>query len=464
MKSMTYISTRGQTQEIGFAKAVMTGLAPDGGLLVPTSLPNVRDRLENWATLSYPDLAFEIIRLFTDFPENDLRRLIDKSYAPFAHPSVAPVVSVGPVHVLELFHGPTLAFKDIALQFLSNFFEYQLGKEHGCLNIVGATSGDTGSAAIHGAAGRDRINIFIMHPKGRVSPLQEKQMTSVLDANVFNIALEGTFDDGQRIMKTLFEDVPFKQQYSLGAINSVNWARVMAQIVYYFYAGLAVMKSTGAMQVRFAVPTGNFGDVLAGYYAQRMGLPIAKLVLATNENDILARFFTTGVYSKGTVVPTISPSMDIQVASNFERYLFDRVNRDGEALRNMMTSFSATGRLSIPAAPGQPIDPLFGAGVGNTAATMDVIKRYYREHGYLLDPHSAVGVFVAEQHLQVDVPMICLATAHPAKFPQAIADALGEDVARHPSLEALKNAPTRCVTLPNDLEAIRAYIKEHALL
>ena len=462
MKPMTYISTRGRTPEMGFAEAVMTGLAPDGGLLVPTSLPDVRDRLDHWSALSYPDLAFEIIRLFADLPEDDLRRLVDRSYATFAHPEVAPVVSAGPVHVLELFHGPTLAFKDIALQFLSNFFEYQLGRENGRLNIVGATSGDTGSAAIHGAAGRDRISIFIMHPKGRVSPLQEKQMTSVLDANVFNIALEGTFDDGQRIMKTLFEDVPFKEQYALGAINSVNWARVMAQIVYYFFAGLAVMKSTGAKQVRFAVPTGNFGDVLAGYYAQQMGLPIAKLVLATNENDILARFFSSGEYRKGTVVPTISPSMDIQIASNFERYLFDRVGRDGAALSAMMKSFGATGALSVPHQPGQPVDPLFAAGVGHTAATMEVIQRYHRDHGYLLDPHTAVGVYVAEQHLHAGEPMICLATAHPAKFPQAIADALGQDIARHPSLEALKNAPTRCVTLPNDLEVIRSYIKEHA--
>lgn len=462
MNSMQYISTRGQTPAMGFEKAVMTGLAPDGGLLVPAFLPDVRDRLDDWATLSYQDLTCEIMRLFVDLPETDLRLLIDKSYASFEHPEIAPAVSVGPVQILELFHGPTLAFKDIALQFLSNFFEYFLGKENGKLNILGATSGDTGSAAIHGAAGRDRINIFIMHPKGRVSPLQEKQMTAVLDANVFNIALEGTFDDGQRIMKTLFEDVAFKETYSLGAINSVNWCRVMAQIVYYFSSALYVMQQSGAKKIRFAVPTGNFGDVLAGYYAHQMGLPISRLVLATNENDILSRFFNTGVYRKGHVVPTLSPSMDIQIASNFERYLFDKLGRDAHALRATMKSFGATGTLSVPLADGKSVDSLFAAGVGNTAATLSVIKRYFHDHGYLLDPHTAVGVHVAEQHLDKAEPMICLATAHPAKFPKAIEEAIGQDIARHPALEKLKAAPTRSVDLPNDVDAVRKYIEKHA--
>ncbi len=447
---------------MGFEQAVMTGLAPDGGLLVPERIPDARPHLRHWSTLSYQDLTFKIMRLFVDVPDHDLRRLIDTSYATFTHPEIAPAYRVGPVHVLELFHGPTLAFKDIALQFLCNFFEYFLEKEGRRLNILGATSGDTGSAAIHGAAGRERIRIFIMHPKGRVSPLQEKQMTSVLDANVFNIALHGTFDDGQRIMKTLFEDVPFKERYALGAINSVNWARVLAQIVYYFSAGLYVMSQTGAKQLRFAVPTGNFGDVLAGYYARQMGLPITRLILATNENDILARFFTTGIYSKGQVVPTISPSMDIQVASNFERYLFDKVDRDATRLRGLMKDFSRTGALQLSVEAGQPVDELFVAGVGTTATTLDVIRRYHREHGYLLDPHTAVGVHVAERHLHRDEPVICLATAHPAKFPRAIQDAVGADIARHPSLEAIKHAPTRSEELPNDVDAVRHYLEQHA--
>jgi len=458
---MRYVSTRGLTPEMGFERAVMTGLAPDGGLLVPTHLPDVRARLDSWAGLSYQDLTAEIMGLFTDIPPDHLRSLVDQSYAAFTHPDVAPVVRVGPVHVLELFHGPTLAFKDIALQFLGHFFEYVLEKENRWLNILGATSGDTGSAAIRGVVGRERIRIFIMHPKGRVSPLQEKQMTAVIDDHVFNIALEGTFDDGQRIMKTLFEDVAFKERYALGAVNSVNWARVLAQIVYYFSSGLAVMRQTGAKKISFAVPTGNFGDVLAGYYAAGMGLPIAQLVLATNENDILARFFATGEYRMGEVVPTISPSMDIQVASNFERYLFDRVGRDAAVLREMMKTFAGTGGLSVPVASGAPVDPLFTAGVGNTAGTLSVIRRYHREFGYLLDPHTAVGVLVAEQHLQPEVPMICLATAHPAKFPQAIEDAVGADIARHPILDALKDAPVRSVTLPNELNAIRRYIADH---
>lgn len=464
MTTMQYISTRGQSPTVGFSDAVMTGLGRDGGLLVPVRIPDARPHLAHWADLSYPDLAFEVMRLYTDLSDEDLRRLVDTSYDTFTHPEVAPVVAAGPVHILELFHGPTLAFKDIALQFLCNFFEYHLEKTGQVLNIVGATSGDTGSAAINGAAGRERIRIFIMHPKGRVSPLQEKQMTSVLESNVFNIALAGTFDDGQRIMKTLFEDVAFKDHYALGAINSVNWARVLAQIVYYFYAAFRVMAKTGAARVRFAVPTGNFGDVLAGYYAQRMGLPITKLVLATNENDILARFFNSGVYSLGSVVPTISPSMDIQVASNFERYLFDKVGRDAATLRALMGDFKATGALRVPVAEGQPVDELFVAGTGTTAETLAVIRRYHEKYSYLLDPHTAVGVQVAEGHLDHDEPMICLATAHPAKFPMAIEDAVGQDIARHPILEKIKHAPTRCVDQPNDVEAIRHYVAENALV
>ena len=446
---------------MGFQQAVMTGLAEDGGLLVPCSLPDVRDRLEVWRSLAYPDLAYEVLRLFTDLPDADLRALVDRSYRVFRVPEVVPVVPVGKVHVVELFHGPTLAFKDIALQFLSNCFEYILERENGELNILGATSGDTGSAAIHGVRGRERIRIFIMHPKGRVSPLQERQMTSVLDDNVFNLAVEGTFDDCQSIMKSLFEDVPFKQTHSLGAINSVNSARVLAQIVYFFYAGLRVLEQTGASRVRFSVPTGNFGDILAGYYAARMGLPVGKLILATNENDILTRFFTTGVYAKGTVVPTISPSMDIQVASNFERYLFDRVGRNPEMLRAMMADFKVSGRLSVPVGEGGEVDPLFFAGTGTTRDTLDTIRHTYRESGYLLDPHTAVGVSVASRCFRDDEPMLCLATAHPAKFNQAIEDALGEDLAHHPILDQLKEAETRCDCLPADVDAVRAYVQEH---
>jgi threonine synthase len=457
MSAMHYISTRGQTPPMGFQDTVIEGLAPDGGLFIPERIPDVRDKLGYWATLSYQDLTYEVLRLFVDLPADELKKLIDRAYRSFTHPEIAPAWPVGPVWVLELFHGPTLAFKDIALQFLSQFFEYALVRRDARLNILGATSGDTGSAAIHGVRGQDRINIFIMHPRGRVSPLQEKQMTSVLDANVFNLAIEGTFDDCQNIMKSVFRDVPFKRRFSLGAINSVNWARVVTQIVYYFSSGLYVMGQTGAPRVSFSVPTGNFGDILAGWYAAQMGLPVGRLVLATNENDILSRFFNTGTYQTGRVVPTLSPSMDIQVASNFERYLYYRMNRDAGALRGAMESFARTGTLSVGGT-----DELFRAGVGDTASTLATIRHYHETHGYLLDPHTAVGVHVAGPHLRKDEPMICLATAHPAKFSAAIQQATGKDLAHHPVLDALRDAPTRSVALPNDEKVVREFVAAHA--
>ncbi|HNX27719.1 MAG TPA: threonine synthase, partial [Phycisphaerae bacterium] len=320
---MKYISTRGGISPIEFQDAVMMGLADDGGLVIPESIPCVAGRLAELARLSYPELAYEILHLFaTDIPQKDLHDIVTRTYNPQAFEGgVAPVVPVGDVFIQELWHGPTLAFKDVALQLLGNLFEYVLAHRGGRLNILGATSGDTGSAAIYGVRGKAGINIFIMHPAGRVSPIQERQMTSVLDGNVHNIAVDGSFDDCQNIMKTLSADLDFKRKYSLGAVNSVNWARVLAQVVYYFSGVFDVQRATGAKTVRIAVPTGNFGDVLAGWYAVKMGLPVSKLILATNENDILARFFNTGRYSIGKVFQTLSPSMDIQVASNFERYL-----------------------------------------------------------------------------------------------------------------------------------------------
>lgn len=442
---------------MGFQDAVLEGLAPDGGLLIPERIPDVRERLPYWATLSYQDLTFEVLRLFTDLPSDDLKALIARAYRSFTHPEIAPAWPVGPVWILELFHGPTLAFKDIALQFLGQFFEYALEKRNARLNILGATSGDTGSAAIHGVRGQARINIFIMHPRGRISPVQERQMISVLDPNVFNLAVDGTFDDCQNLMKSIFRDVEFKRRYALGAINSVNWARVATQIVYFFSSGLYVLGQTGAPRVSFSVPTGNFGDILAGWYAAQMGLPVGRLILATNENDILARFFNTGTYSLGAVVPTLSPSMDIQVASNFERYLFYRLNGDAAALRDRMETFSRTGALTIGGR-----DELFRAGVGDTAAVLETIRRYYESYGYLLDPHTAVGVHVAQPHLRDGEPMICLATAHPAKFGSAIERALGRDLARHPALDALIGAPTRVEPVPNDERVIREYVAAHA--
>ncbi|MBU0677377.1 MAG: threonine synthase [Verrucomicrobia bacterium] len=457
---MRYISTRGGGDPTGFQDAVMTGLAPDGGLLIPDSIPDVRDRLEEWSGLSFADLSFEVIRLFSDIPDADLKQIIDRSYSAFRHPEVVPTVPVGGVHVMELFHGPTLAFKDVALQFLGNTFEYILERTGRHLNILAATSGDTGSAAIYSVRGREHIQIFVMHPDGKVAPVQERQMTAVLDENVHNIAIKGTFDDCQRIMKSIFEDLDFKRKYSLGAVNSVNWARVLAQIVYYFYSGLRTMKVTGASRVRFAVPTGNFGDILAGWYALRMGLPVSHLVLATNENDILARFFETGEYSLGTVYHTLSPSMDIQVASNFERYLYCRVGQDPEKISAMMQQFRETGKLAVELAEGEEVDPVFIPGVGRREDILEVIRRYHDEFNYVLDPHTAVGVHVAEQHLNPDEPMICLSTAHPAKFSAAITEATGAEV-HHRILDGLLQAETRCTTLPNDVQAVRAFVVEH---
>ncbi|MFT5130532.1 MAG: threonine synthase [Rhodothermales bacterium] len=455
---MQYISTRGGIAPIAFKDAVMMGLATDGGLLLPETIPDVRTELADWSTLSYPELAYEVISRFVgDIPADDLRQLVNSAYATFDHPATTPVVAHNGVHILELFHGPTLAFKDVALQLLGNLFEYILAERGSTLNILGATSGDTGSAAIHGVRGRENINIFIMHPNGRTSPVQALQMTTVLDENVHNIAIEGTFDDGQRIMKELFADLAFKDEHRLGAVNSVNWARVLAQIVYYFYGAFRVQESTGSDRVRVTVPTGNFGDIFAGYVATRMGAPVSNLVLATNENDILARFFATGLYSRGNVHKTLSPSMDIQVASNFERYLYYHVGQDPAKLNALMGEFASSASVHVPCGE-QGVDPLFLSGVGDTAATLTAIRDWHEADAYLLDPHTAVGVAVARE-LPPGDPDLCLATAHPAKFSAAIVEALGEDLAHHPSLDALTGLPTRCTVLPAENAAIRNFME-----
>ncbi len=436
------------------------GMADDGGLLLPETIPDVRDRLPEWSRLGYLDLAREIMRLYVDIPDAELDALIRRSYAAFDHPEIAPVVAVGGLHIQELFHGPTLAFKDIALQLLGNLFERVLTRDGGQMNILAATSGDTGSAAIHGVRGRERIRIFVLHPYGRTSRVQALQMTTVLDANVFNLAVRGTFDDCQSIMKTLFADLPFKAARRLGSVNSINWARLLAQIVYYFYAAFRVLERTGKARVRMAVPTGNFGDVFAGYLAARMGLPVSRLVLATNENNILARFFSTGDYSVGTVMSTLSPSMDIQVASNFERYLYYRLSGNSERLTAAMVRFGRTGCLAWDQAR-EGSDPVFAAGSADTAATLETIRRVHAEHNYLLDPHTAVGVHVAGRFLDPHEPMICLATAHPAKFPDAIRAAVGQDLARHPAIDALAGLPSRSEVLPVSVAEVRQYIENH---
>ncbi|MGW8195692.1 MAG: threonine synthase, partial [Desulforhopalus sp.] len=341
---MQYIGTRGQISSIPFTKAVMMGLAEDGGLLLPRTIPRIgSDTLSSWQELSYPELAFEVMSRFVDdIPASSLKDIINRSYATFNDPHVTPLVHRDDLHILELFHGPTLAFKDVALQFLGNLFEYLLTKNGSVLNILGATSGDTGSAAIYGVRGKERIRIFILHPHQRVSEVQERQMTTVLDDNVFNIAIRGTFDDGQSIVKGIFSDIELKNSLKLGAINSINWARVLAQVVYYVYSCLHVLNHEKDSSVDFAIPTGNFGDIFAGFIAKKM-LPagtIRQLVLATNDNDILARFITRGDYSTDEVKITSSPSMDIQAASNFERYLFYLMDSDAAKTKRLMEEFA----------------------------------------------------------------------------------------------------------------------------
>jgi threonine synthase len=420
-------------------------------------------RIDALRALPYPDLAFEVMRPFADdIPEDDLRDIIRRSYSTFDDPAITPLRKVGPLFALELFHGPTLAFKDVALQFLGNLFEYVLARRGGRLNIVAATSGDTGSAAIHGMRGRKNVSITVLHPDGRVSPVQALQMTSVLDENVHNLAIAGTFDDCQAIVKALFSDLAFREKYSLGAVNSINWARVLAQVVYYFFGAFRAMEATGANDVSFTVPTGNFGDVFAGYVAYRMGLPIRNLVVATNENDILARCFNTGIYRRTGVAATYSPSMDIQIASNFERYLYYLVREDTAEVRRLMEQFRTTGEIVLTA-DGAPIDdPVFRAGRGDTADTLRVIRETWEKHSYLVDPHTAVGMAVAGRFLD-GAPMVCLSTAHPAKFGAAIEKAVGRDIASHPRIEALKGSPTRLDRLPADATAVAEFVAKHAI-
>ncbi|HWI40367.1 MAG TPA: threonine synthase [Verrucomicrobiae bacterium] len=459
---MRYISTRGKVQPLSFREAVMMGLADDGGLLLPESIPQVSaETLESWRSLPYRELAFRIISLYVDdIPPDDLKRLIDRSYDRFGHPEITPVVAKGGVHILELFHGPTLAFKDVALQLLGNLFEYLLKESGRRMNIVGATSGDTGSAAIHGVRGKENISIFILHPHLRTSPVQALQMTTVLDDNVHNLAVRGNFDDCQNMVKALFGDLEFKEKYSLGAVNSINWARVLAQVVYYFYAALRV--AGPGEKVIFSVPTGNFGDIFAGYVAKRMGLPVERLLLATNENNILTRFVNGGDYSVQEVVATLSPSMDIQVASNFERYLFYLFGEDPARVREAFASFAANGRMEFTAEEMEQVRRDFAAHSVDRGETIRTIAGFLQETGYLLDPHTAVGVRGALDHPHRDVPLICLATAHPAKFGEAVEEATGRTPELPPSLASLEGLPTRCGVVDPDLPTLRAFIESHA--
>jgi threonine synthase len=464
---MKYISTRGGISPVSFQEAVMMGLATDGGLLLPESLPEVdSDTIKNWGTLTFQQLASRIFHLFiSDIPADQLDSLISQSYSTFTHPEITPLVKKGDFYILELFHGPTFAFKDVALQFLGNVFEHILERTGGMMNIVGATSGDTGSAAIYGVRGKDRINIFILHPYKRVSPIQELQMTTVTDPNVFNLAIKGTFDDGQGIVKSIFNDIPFKDRYNLGAVNSINWARILAQVVYYVYAWLKIKRETGCESIDFSVPTGNFGDIFAGYIAKKL-LPqgsIRKLILATNENNLLTRFVKQGDYSISSVVATSSPSMDIQVASNFERYLYYLYGCDPERTRRDFEQFSQSGRLDFTGNLLQVIQADFSSKSVSQEETLSTIRQFHQEHNYLLDPHTAVGVNAAQECCSDNTPVVCLATAHPAKFGDAVLKAIGKAPDLPPGLQGLENMESRCEFLAPDVKTVQDFIVRHAL-
>ena len=454
---MRYKSTRGQVSGVGFSDALLMGLASDNGLLIPETIPDVRSRLADWQGLCFVELAQQIMPLFIDDIEPEtLKRLVAESYASFDHDDVVGMEQLDDLIILELFHGPTLAFKDVALQLLGKLFEHVLGERGQRLNILGATSGDTGSAAIDGVRGQRNVDIFIMYPKGRVSPLQELQMTTVADENVHCIELEGSFDDCQNIMKTVFADADYKAKYQLGAVNSVNWARVLAQIVYYGYASLR-----GSQASTFCVPTGNFGNVFAAYLAQRMGFPIRHLLVATNENDILARFFATGSYSRGDVHQTLSPAMDIQVASNFERFLYYYFDQDSQRLTQFMQDFAANGEASIGA---PPEEALMTSVAVTREQTLKAMRDVYQQFGYVLDPHTAVGYYAAHALLEKneaspEAGIVVVGTAHPAKFPEAVNEATGV-LPTHPTLQALDGLPMRRQSLPCEIDAVKAYLVE----
>ena len=463
---MKYISTRGGIAPISFTQAVMMGLADDGGLLLPVAVPEISaDTVAQWRGLAYPELAFAVLsRFIDDIPAPDLRELVAKSYSTFNHREIVPLVKQGDAYILELFHGPTLAFKDVALQFLGNVFEYLLKESGGRMNILGATSGDTGSAAIYGVRGKERINIFILHPYKRVSPIQELQMTTVTDANVFNLAVRGTFDDGQAIVKTIFNDLPFKEKHQLGAINSINWARIVAQVVYYVYAALKLTGAKDVTKVDFSVPTGNFGDIFAGFVARRM-LPaqIRRLVLATNENNLLTRFVLNGDYSLGQVRQTSSPSMDIQLASNFERYLYYLNGEDTGRTRQDMERFAAGGSLQFDELAQERVRADFASRSVNEEETKNTIRDFYQQHGYVLDPHTAVGVKAGLATREPGVPMICLATAHPAKLGEAVGRAIGHEPELPASLAGLAGKETRCEVMAAEVATVQNFVARHAI-
>jgi threonine synthase len=452
---MRYVSTRGQTQPVRFSEAVATGLAPDGGLYLPETLPDFSGDLNRFSSLGYADLCFEFLRVFAnDMEPAALRAIVAKSYTTFSHPEIAPLKQLAPkLYALELFHGPTLAFKDFALQLLGNLYERQCSVRRETINVLGATSGDTGAAAIHGLLGKPGTAIFILYPDGRVSPLQERQMACTGAENVFALAVDGTFDDAQAALKEIFGDQQFRLQHRLSAVNSINLARVLAQCVYYLHAWLRVPE-VDRENVEFVVPTGNFGNVLAGWLLQQMGVPIRGFKVATNQNDIIYRLFTSGDYRVSGVLPSLAPSMDIQVASNFERFLYYSVGRDASRVREVMQTFKTSGGYRF-----ENFDrATFSASRCSDDEIPGIVQRVYRDFGYIVDPHTACAF---KEH-NPDRVNIVLSTASPAKFPDTIQTAIGIEPT-HPSLEALKARPIVKHHITTKPEAIRAFIERHAV-
>jgi threonine synthase len=458
--TMRYVSTRGEAPALGFSDTVLAGLARDGGLYVPDQWPQfTQAEIRAMRGLAYPDLAIRLLTPFLggEIPEATFAKIVREAYATFRHEAICPLVQTGSnVFVLELFHGPTLAFKDVAMQLLARLMDHVLAERGQRATIGAATSGDTGGAAIDAFAGRDRTDMFVLFPHGRVSPVQQRQMTTSTAANVHALAIEGNFDDCQNLVKDMFNDHGFRDRVSLSAVNSINWARIMAQIVYYFSTAL----SLGAPDrpVSFTVPTGNFGDIFAGYAAKRMGLPIERLVIATNDNDILARTLETGEYRMGGVVATTSPSMDIQVSSNFERLLFEASGRDPATVRRYMGSLKQSGGFTIEEAALASIRAEFDAGRASMAEAAATIRATLAGSGYLLDPHTATAMNVANLHAAGDVPMIVLGTAHPAKFPSAVEEACGVTPELPEWLSGLMEREEKYTVLPSDLKMVEDHI------
>ncbi|MCJ8159049.1 threonine synthase [Sphingomonas sp. LaA6.9] len=461
---MRYISTRGSAPALDFENVTLTGLAADGGLYLPEAWPVfARDEIAALAGLSYVETAVRVMKPFVGdaLDEEALRHLCTQAYGRFDHDAVTPLVQLDHQHwLLELFHGPTLAFKDVALQLLGLLFERFLSQRDTHITIVGATSGDTGSAAIDAVAGRAKVDIFMLHPEGRVSDVQRRQMTTVLAPNVHNIAIKGSFDDAQAMVKAMFADADFAGRFQLSAVNSINWARLMAQIVYYFYA--AARLGAPDRKVAFAVPTGNFGDVFAGYVAERMGLPIERLIVATNVNDILHRALSSGDYSAGQVVPTATPSMDIQVSSNFERLLFDLGGRDGVAMAEAMRNFDATRALQLTNAQREGAARLFSSARIDAEAMGHAMRWAHDRAGQIIDPHSAVGLAAARASDVIETPVVTLATAHPAKFRDAVERATGVRPPLPSRIANLFEREERYDVLPATFADVTGYIAERA--